>query len=900
MVTVKTLIKRGQDIKQLYPIFADVTLYGIKRPDTAKFKYTIESDINEEDEISYIQDVADVDYLEAVWNFQLSTRDEGGYDFDGDDLSEDRFELLIGSIDVNQGTYALTFDALNQGVTIPTSTQLERRCDFSKQFDIFILATPDNTQLSGITNPIIFSKYNGSFGLEIGMTNVNNTWRAFIRYIQNGTVFTQTGEEIITTSGDAQASLIRCWKDGTNTLYVSVNDIDDIVIPNVNFSLHAPDTNIIFGNGNSNGDYKGKLHQIRIYSGSHQTSANASIIFASRFTPTTMKFAGIVINVESDGKIKTVQCRSWGDTLYSKTLSSRLYESATPSDIRTGNVYNTTTQLRPIFDDMLELVDNTLTIKTRSSLVLVDEASIIGVGRSSLIFSILLESLDMVFTVTPRRLVIIEPAEGLGTNHVFRHNATRGHSYNITSSEQRNFKAVSDVLLIGYDGVEGYRNIINRNKTLVLKLPFVTGEMFLERLSQKLETSLNSRLNRYQIKSPALTNHIRPYQKVCAVSISGKVPPNNPAEDDMSGTPVAEIHYMYPAGTTDIQLGTNIVDYYDYQIDLDSQIRGAADFVATSDSTTTPPDPPAVNTRPTISITSPASSSTFEYREIVRLIATATDDEDGDISSDIQWSSSRDPTFNLTGSNVITTNLSIGRHTITASITDSDGAVSTRLIRLTILEPLPSSVGAVNISRDGFMVTLTWPNIPNVTSYRIYRRVGSSSFSLVSTRFTNSYVDTSLDSDNAGQTISYYVVSVNDRGVSPNSSTVSITLPSLPSRPDDIDAFNRNVPSGSMAIRIEPDNEDDAIDLTYSSTSSNSGFSNLRLIISGGESTNDGRIYDDRVALRAEGFSIPSNDTRIYIWHRRLNPGQTYYYRAYTRDDAGRSSSFVSTSESAA
>ncbi len=74
---------------------------------------------------------------------------------------------------------------------------------------------------------------------------------------------------------------------------------------------------------------------------------------------------------------------------------------------------------------------------------------------------------------------------------------------------------------------------------------------------------------------------------------------------------------------------------------------------------------------PVVTITS--SGGTYVEGDTVILTGTATDAEDGLITSNLTWSSSIDETITGTGGTVNTSTLSRGMHTITASVTDSDG-----------------------------------------------------------------------------------------------------------------------------------------------------------------------------------------------------------------------------------
>ena len=74
------------------------------------------------------------------------------------------------------------------------------------------------------------------------------------------------------------------------------------------------------------------------------------------------------------------------------------------------------------------------------------------------------------------------------------------------------------------------------------------------------------------------------------------------------------------------------------------------------------------NTLPTISITNPLNNAEFDKDGIIQFRAYATDFEDGDLEA--EWRSDED---GYLGTGDINEELSSGNHTITASVTDSDG-----------------------------------------------------------------------------------------------------------------------------------------------------------------------------------------------------------------------------------
>ena len=91
----------------------------------------------------------------------------------------------------------------------------------------------------------------------------------------------------------------------------------------------------------------------------------------------------------------------------------------------------------------------------------------------------------------------------------------------------------------------------------------------------------------------------------------------------------------------------------------------------------------AANTAPTVTITSPADGSSFTVGNSVSFAGTANDTEDGDISANLSWSSSIDGNIG-SGASFSTSSLSLGTHTITASVTDSGGLQGSDNISVTI------------------------------------------------------------------------------------------------------------------------------------------------------------------------------------------------------------------------
>jgi hypothetical protein len=112
---------------------------------------------------------------------------------------------------------------------------------------------------------------------------------------------------------------------------------------------------------------------------------------------------------------------------------------------------------------------------------------------------------------------------------------------------------------------------------------------------------------------------------------------------------------------------------------------------------------------PTVVITAPPDGLSLNPGDSVTLSATASDPEDGNLSSSISWTSSRDGGLG-SGASLQVAGLSAGTHTITASATDLDGNSGSDSITLIVnTGPSISILSPANGSafNEGQTVTLS-------------------------------------------------------------------------------------------------------------------------------------------------------------------------------------------------
>ncbi|MFQ5433422.1 MAG: tandem-95 repeat protein [Anaerolineae bacterium] len=111
------------------------------------------------------------------------------------------------------------------------------------------------------------------------------------------------------------------------------------------------------------------------------------------------------------------------------------------------------------------------------------------------------------------------------------------------------------------------------------------------------------------------------------------------------------------------------------------------------------------NQAPTIAITGPADGGSFVEATVVTLTGVASDAEDGSLNTSIIWTSDKDGPIG-TGTPYFVSSLSLGAHTITASVTDSGGLTSTATITITIT---PAPVDTLTVDKADYRSrSLVW------------------------------------------------------------------------------------------------------------------------------------------------------------------------------------------------
>ncbi|MEE8476622.1 MAG: PKD domain-containing protein, partial [Myxococcota bacterium] len=108
-------------------------------------------------------------------------------------------------------------------------------------------------------------------------------------------------------------------------------------------------------------------------------------------------------------------------------------------------------------------------------------------------------------------------------------------------------------------------------------------------------------------------------------------------------------------------------------------------------------DPPPSNQPPTVSITAPATGSSFTEGDVVAFAGTATDAEDGNLAANLAWTSSRDGAIG-SGAGFSVASLSVGTHVVTAAVSDSQGVTGSAVVTISVVTA-PSQPAVVQVNR---------------------------------------------------------------------------------------------------------------------------------------------------------------------------------------------------------
>ena len=435
---------------------SDVTRFGSRTVDTGTFWFNGRTKVDQNYNVKYIQDIVDTTRLAAIWNFQLTTKDEGGYDHDGTDLAETRF--VNPNVGVNtkkfQAQYILDFDEATG--TDHFEVTDDTRLDMTGQFDLYVWCQFSSAlgSYASEDKAIIFSKYDGTNGgIEVGFIHkASGDKRLFVRTLDNigssvereGTQagFINNTPRLIRIKRD-ENNLVSCYLDGI----LELSFTEDFAYgqgENIRFGAHQhPTTPSEF--------WGGHIMQARLYTGDYLTDLEAERIHQASPQPLTMKLAGKVWKVSDNTSPIQVHVKGHGKTLIEANMTSNILSGTDTTPNRTTNVYDAGDDHSEIIADMIENVDSSFLYKDPSSATAATwSGKFVATGGLIQCIELLLVKTDGILYTTPRKIAVLEDADGFTTPYDFRQNdvaTSNGHI--ITTSGKDDSLMINELEFIG-------------------------------------------------------------------------------------------------------------------------------------------------------------------------------------------------------------------------------------------------------------------------------------------------------------------------------------------------------------------------------------------------------------------------------------------------------------------
>ena len=184
----------------------------------------------------------------------------------------------------------------------------------------------------------------------------------------------------------------------------------------------------------------------------------------------------------------------------------------------------------------------------------------------------------------------------------------------------------------------------------------------------------------------------------------------------------------------------------------------------------------APNTAPSVAITAPPDGSNSTAGDSVTFSGTASDAEDGNLGSSLGWTSSLDGSIGSGGS-FSTTTLTVGTHTITASVTDSGGLSDSDAIVFTV-NASPDSPPTVGITAPPDGTSVTQGTSLTFSATADDSEDGDISASLAWTSSLDGSIGSGASFSTSGLSVGTHTVtaSVTDSGGLSDSDTVTVTV----------------------------------------------------------------------------------------------------------------------------
>lgn len=470
---LKLIIENSNGIKTPTRILQSrVVREGGRTVDSASITVGGGTDVEQGDLVHYIQDLADLEFLTAIYNFQGAVKDESG-NFLDPATQTNAYNAVIfphSTVTVSGKTYDNQNAALrtkhnycvvyHDKYTVINDNAL---FDFTQQFDIIFTATMQ--VLTGATTGdkrIFFSKLSHSGnGIEMGCYYNGTDWVGYARIRYAGIERQFISDQIISSAN--RSFTIRLFRNDLNEVIFSFDDsyggswYNGLTSLNVLFlnttatGLTTPfslDTSepIWIGagrgvSGSATNNWKGTAYQLRIYTGSFLIDSDVERLFLSPPTPVTMRFSGFVSNIQDSTEKKTLTCIGNSGRIITSIVDPSLFSTSSPNDASfpfasrvvidnantKANIYQEGSRVTDVLQSLLSVTAPEFIIVPKVVLASGQGYQLSGkfVAEGSLltILKSILGLLDYsVFWSNGRKVLFIEDIDGVPTNMIFSSN----------------------------------------------------------------------------------------------------------------------------------------------------------------------------------------------------------------------------------------------------------------------------------------------------------------------------------------------------------------------------------------------------------------------------------------------------------------------------------------------
>ena len=453
---------------------------GRRAVDTAEILLSGDFTTEQNYDLKYIQDIADVNYLNFIVNYQQSPRDEAGYDIwehatngsvtyvkEGSGVGKFRHRFVAnfnGTSNYIEYTNPVT-------APLPVSSATPNVIDFSADFDIFVWFQRVSGE-SGDSEHCLFSKWdNGGSGnglelfYKVGNFSTTDD-HIILRVRNNGT----TASDII--SANPSSSPVH----GSFTVWtlVRVKRVAGVISISVGgTNTKKPLTQHVTSNNSTSFDNtqpmkfgvdytssakfaKCKIAQTRIYTGGVLSDTDAKIIQSSLPQFFTTKIRGRVWKVEDKLKNKKLYIRGTGKFFLETDVDSRttsqggIWASSQASwelSTRTENFF-ANQQAENIIHDMVRSADNDFRVHTDLSIGSKYISKFVASGRLVQLIQLLnlMEDGDADFFTYPHKVLIVEDPAKIVTGQEFVHGE---NGTTIDADKKDNVSLINDITVIG-------------------------------------------------------------------------------------------------------------------------------------------------------------------------------------------------------------------------------------------------------------------------------------------------------------------------------------------------------------------------------------------------------------------------------------------------------------------